>query len=529
MIHFRSDARDLLQALRHRLALPDRHGHADRPGRQGHLDPADAACRPASIRRRSIPNAVLDAWVGTGDFAREILVANPWFTHLLLAERYRDGPRLPGGRRGAPVHPDRRLRHEHRHRRRDRSRLEARRRAQGLRRRGPARVLRARAAAGRLSQSPRLGAPHRRAPQDRRALPERARSRGAGAAASRRWAMPRTRAGASSSAIATTASSAIPVRYEPTTAPGARLPSVFLRDGTRALRPARPVVHPAALRRRRSVAADRCRAGAARDGDRRRSGGRADLRGQARAGAARHPCRLARQRLPRRRARCGDRCCNEGRDHRRRHRRAVGRAAAAARPASTSMSTSRRRASPRSAPASRSAPTPRGCCIGWACSRRWTRSACCPRAVHQRRWDDGRTLQRAPLGPEVEATFGAPYYHFHRADLANLLADALPAERAACRPPAGRPGAEGRARRRALRERRVGRSRCCWSAPTASIRSVHALVFGPEKPRFTGCVAWRGLVPAERIAPSRHRGRLAQLDGAGRPRRALLGRRPAGS
>src|SRR5688572_2340931 len=52
-----------------------------------------------------------------------------------------------------------------------------------------------------------------------------------------------------------------------------------------------------------------------------------------------------------------------------------------------------------------------------------------PAAVHQRRWDDGRTLQRAPLGPPVEATFGAPYYHFHRADLANLLADALPAER----------------------------------------------------------------------------------------------------
>src|SRR5260221_5258365 len=33
-----------------------------------------------------------------------------------------------------------------------------------------------------------------------------------------------------------------------------------------------------------------------------------------------------------------------------------------------------------------------------------------PLAVHQRRWDDGRPLQRAPLGPEVEATFGAPYY-----------------------------------------------------------------------------------------------------------------------
>src|ERR1051325_6033448 len=33
-----------------------------------------------------------------------------------------------------------------------------------------------------------------------------------------------------------------------------------------------------------------------------------------------------------------------------------------------------------------------------------------PLAVNQRRWDDGRTLQRAPLGPEVEAVFGAPYY-----------------------------------------------------------------------------------------------------------------------
>ena len=52
-----------------------------------------------------------------------------------------------------------------------------------------------------------------------------------------------------------------------------------------------------------------------------------------------------------------------------------------------------------------------------------------PQAVHQRRWDDGRTLQRAPVGHLVEETFGAPYYHFHRADLANLLAAALPAER----------------------------------------------------------------------------------------------------
>ena len=52
-----------------------------------------------------------------------------------------------------------------------------------------------------------------------------------------------------------------------------------------------------------------------------------------------------------------------------------------------------------------------------------------PLAVHQRRWDDGRTLQRAPVGAEVETTFGAPYYHFHRGDLAEILGAAVPAER----------------------------------------------------------------------------------------------------
>src|SRR5262245_20538013 len=52
-----------------------------------------------------------------------------------------------------------------------------------------------------------------------------------------------------------------------------------------------------------------------------------------------------------------------------------------------------------------------------------------PRAVHQKRWDNGSTLQRAPLGAEVETTFGAPYYHFHRGDLAELLGAAVPQER----------------------------------------------------------------------------------------------------
>ncbi|HEY6980054.1 FAD-dependent oxidoreductase [Reyranella sp.] len=121
-----------------------------------------------------------------------------------------------------------------------------------------------------------------------------------------------------------------------------------------------------------------------------------------------------------------------------------------------------------------------------------------PRAVHQRRWDDGRTLQRAPLGSEIEATFGAPYYHFHRADLANLLAGALPPERLHV----GHKLIDlaQKSERVVARFENGALSEADLLVGADGIHSrVRTLLFGPEKPRFTGCVAWRGLVPAERI------------------------------
>ena len=122
-----------------------------------------------------------------------------------------------------------------------------------------------------------------------------------------------------------------------------------------------------------------------------------------------------------------------------------------------------------------------------------------PLAVNQRRWDDACTLQCAPLGPEVETLFGAPYYHFHRADLANLLADALPPERIHV----GHRlvGIEEKGERIVARFENGAAAETDLLVGADGIHSnVRRLTFGPEKPRFTGCVAWRGLVPAERIA-----------------------------
>ncbi|HEX2890081.1 FAD-dependent monooxygenase [Vineibacter terrae] len=122
-----------------------------------------------------------------------------------------------------------------------------------------------------------------------------------------------------------------------------------------------------------------------------------------------------------------------------------------------------------------------------------------PVAVHQRRWDDGRTLQRAPLGDAVEAAFGAPYYHFHRADLIAALAGALPAD--SLRTGHRLVDAVDKGDRVEARFDNGTRITADILIGADGIHSrVREVLFGAEKPRFTGCVAYRGLVPAERLA-----------------------------
>jgi salicylate hydroxylase len=122
-----------------------------------------------------------------------------------------------------------------------------------------------------------------------------------------------------------------------------------------------------------------------------------------------------------------------------------------------------------------------------------------PRSTHQRRWDDGRTLLRAPLNPQCEELYGAPHVTIHRADLLAVIFSAFPAERIH------------------LGHRLVGVAERgdhveAWFDNGARITpdvlvgadgihsAVRAILFGEEAPQFAGCVAYRGLVPVERIA-----------------------------
>jgi salicylate hydroxylase len=122
-----------------------------------------------------------------------------------------------------------------------------------------------------------------------------------------------------------------------------------------------------------------------------------------------------------------------------------------------------------------------------------------PLAWHQRRWDDGRTLLRTPLAEAMEAAFGSPHYQMHRADVLDTLARALPAERlhighcfTALVDHGDHVEAEFENGTRIDVDALVGAD---------GIHSaVRRVVFGPENAHFTGCVAYRGLVPADRLA-----------------------------
>ena len=121
-----------------------------------------------------------------------------------------------------------------------------------------------------------------------------------------------------------------------------------------------------------------------------------------------------------------------------------------------------------------------------------------PLAWHQRRWDDGRTLLRADLGDAVIEAFGFPHYQMHRADLLGTLAGALPPERLHV-------GHlfTGLADRGDRVEATFANGTTIEVDLLVGADGIHSAVrqmlFGAQDPVFTGCAAYRGLVPSARL------------------------------
>jgi salicylate hydroxylase len=127
--------------------------------------------------------------------------------------------------------------------------------------------------------------------------------------------------------------------------------------------------------------------------------------------------------------------------------------------------------------------------IGWATKRQLVRS-----------WRSGRIITRHDRAGDFVARFGAMPLTIHRADLLDILRHALP---------------DASIRRGALCTGVAGddngaqASFADGSAIEADVivgadgihSTVRTSLFGPDAPRFTGCVCWRGLVPAAAVPP----------------------------
>lgn len=122
-----------------------------------------------------------------------------------------------------------------------------------------------------------------------------------------------------------------------------------------------------------------------------------------------------------------------------------------------------------------------------------------PEGRDYRAWDTGERLFWTPLGRRAEVTFGSPYYHAHRAELLGVLLDALGQQglRLSSRVSTFSQDADSVAITLADGATFEGDILVAADGIHSTVRSG---LFGQEQPRYTGNVAWRGLVPAEAIA-----------------------------
>jgi len=129
------------------------------------------------------------------------------------------------------------------------------------------------------------------------------------------------------------------------------------------------------------------------------------------------------------------------------------------------------------------------------------RAAFRPLMSERRDWRTGEVLAGAPLGDAVVQKHGFPYYHIHRADLIGVLAEAAAAHSGIRLETGVRVDSVDQSNDRVEARLADGTTRRAYVLIGADgIRSVvRDALFGPDAPDFTGNIAWRSLIPVERL------------------------------
>jgi salicylate hydroxylase len=122
-----------------------------------------------------------------------------------------------------------------------------------------------------------------------------------------------------------------------------------------------------------------------------------------------------------------------------------------------------------------------------------------PDAWRQRRWLDGSTLLLADVSQMTGQDGERLFYTSHRADILAMLRDALPKEVLHLGHRLTALSASGDAVE--LQFANGVRVNADVAIGADGIHStVREILLGAERPQFTGCIAYRGLVPVERLA-----------------------------
>jgi salicylate hydroxylase len=116
-----------------------------------------------------------------------------------------------------------------------------------------------------------------------------------------------------------------------------------------------------------------------------------------------------------------------------------------------------------------------------------------------RLWNSGETWKLFDLGAESIARYGFPYLTVYRPDLLSVLADAVRREK----PDAIHLGTKVSGFAQSAERVTLGKATGDALIGADGVHSaIRQALFGPDRPSFTGNIAWRGIAPMEKL-PSR--------------------------